>query len=100
MSKVDNSIVEITVEGDLLFSTVVAKQEAILNQLRNSSGACRLDFSKVGRVDSSALSLWLCFKRYAESRSIKLEVVNLPDDMLSIAKLVGIDEQLSQVSIH
>ncbi len=100
MSKVDNSIVEIAIEGDLLFSTVVAKQEAILNQLRSLSGSCRLVFYQVGRVDSSALSLWLCFKRYAESRSINLEVVNLPDDMLSIAKLVGIDEQLSQVSIH
>lgn len=95
MSKDDTSVVELTVAGDLLFSTVVEKRDALLNQLKDLTGQCRIDFSGVGRVDSSALSLWLCCQRYAQAKSLSLEVVNLPADMLSIAKLVGIDDQLN-----
>ena len=95
MSKDDSSVVELTVDGDLLFSTVVSKRDTLLNELNGLSGHCRIDFSAVGRVDSSALSLWLCCQRYAQVKSLSLEVVNLPADMLSIAKLVGIDDQLN-----
>lgn len=93
MSKAEELTPTVVVEGDLLFSTVVPKRESIVQQLQHLSGRCYLDFAKVGRVDSSALSLWLCLQRYAQSCSISLVVINLPEEMLSIAKLVGIDDQ-------
>lgn len=83
---------EIAIEGDLLFSTVVMKREEILFQLRKMQGSVRLNLSKVGRVDSSALSLWLCCQRFARSKSLTLEMINTPEDLRSIAQLVGIDE--------
>lgn len=95
MSKGDSASAELTVEGDLLFSTIVSKRDTLLEQLKGLTGQCCIDFGKVGRVDSSALSLWLCCQRFAKAKSLSLEVINLPSDMLSIAKLVGIDDQLN-----
>ena len=95
MPKDDNAIIELSVEGDLLFSTVVSKRDALLNQLNSLTGQCRLDMSAVGRVDSSALSLWLCCQRFAKAKSLSLEVVNVPSELLSIAKLVGFNDQLN-----
>lgn len=95
MSKANASVVELSVEGDLLFSTVVSKRDALLQQLNGLTGQCRIDFSAVGRVDSSALSLWLCCQRFAKAKSLSLEVVNVPSELLSIAKLVGFDDRLN-----
>lgn len=94
MSKAETPVTEIAVEGDLLFSTVVAKRDALLKQLQSLQGICRLNFAAVNRVDSSALSFWLCCLRYAQKREVTLEIINLPDDLRSIAQLVGVDEQL------
>ncbi len=94
MSKGEEATVDLTLTGDVLFSTVVQKRNQLLKELKNVTGKCRIDFAGVGRVDSSALSLWLCCLRCAETRSVSLEVINLPQDLLSIAKVVGVEEQL------
>lgn len=92
MSKADNPVTTIPVEGDLLFSTVVSKRDSLLARLKNQTGTCQVDLSAVGRVDSSALSLWLCCQRFAKSRDLTLDLVNVPDDLRSIAQLVGLDD--------
>lgn len=94
MSKVDSSEQIVSVDGDLLFSTVVAKRAALLNQLQKVQGPCQLDFSAVGRVDSSALSLWFCCERLALAKGFELTAINTPEDLLSIARLVGVEENL------
>lgn len=94
MSKADTANQVISVEGDLLFSTVVAKRTALLSQLQKAQGPCQLDFSAVGRVDSSALSLWFCCERFAVDRGIELTAINIPEDLLSIARLVGVEDNL------
>lgn len=94
MSKVDSSEQIVSVDGDLLFSTVVAKRAALLNQLQKVQGSCQLDFSAVGRVDSSALSLWFCCERLALAKGFELTAINTPEDLLSIARLVGVEENL------
>lgn len=93
MSRGDTPMTEIAIEGDLLFSTVVSKRDVLLDQLKGLQGTVRLNLSAVSRVDSSALSLWLCCQRFAKSQSLILELVNAPDELRSIAQLVGIDEQ-------
>lgn len=94
MSKAEAASQVIKVEGDLLFSTVVAKRTALLDQLKQVQGPCQLDFSAVGRVDSSALSLWFCCERLALAKGFELTAVNTPEDLLSIARLVGVEENL------
>ena len=94
MMLTDDQPTVIEVIGDLLFSTVVPTRDTVLDQVVKCTNRCVLDFKKVGRVDSTALSLWLCCMRSARENNISLEVCNIPDDMLSIAKLVGIEDQL------
>ena len=80
--------------GDLTFQTVPALREPLIRELRTCSGTCRVDLSSVGRVDSSALSLWLVCRREAGKRGVELKLEHPPQDFLSIADLVGLGEFL------
>lgn len=81
----------IRISGDLTFQTVPALREPLLEQLVTSGKECRLNLGAVGRVDSSALSLWLVCLREASRQGIALVLENPPEDLCSIAELVGLD---------
>lgn len=82
---------EIRVSGDLTFQTVPALREPLLQALFAEAGDTALDLGEVGRVDSSALSLWLVCQREAARRGVTLTLVNPPEDLCSIAELVGLE---------
>lgn len=81
----------IRISGDLTFQTVPALREPLLQALFSSEGERRLNLAEVGRVDSSALSLWLVCQREAGRRGVKLTLENPPQDLCSIAELVGLE---------
>lgn len=58
-------------------------------------GARQIDLSQVERVDSTALAYWLALQRWSGERNIELSWSGLPQQMLSIAELVGIDSLIS-----
>ena len=78
--------------GRLTMSTVPALYESGLQHL--SAEDLLVDFSKVEAVDSAAVSMLLAWSRAAQSKKRSLRVVNLPDDLMSLAKLYGVDEML------
>jgi len=81
--------------GDLLFSTVVTLRDELLQAIaEQGEGPLVLDMAGVKRVDSSALSLWLCCQRQAKDKGGEVTIRNLPKDMKSIADLVGLDNYL------
>ena len=53
-----------------------------------------LDLSGVTEVDSAAVSLLLEWRRVARRDNRHIEYVNLPDNLLSLAKLYGVTELL------
>lgn len=79
-------------EGDLTLdhaSRLLAEgKRAIDNGIRG------FDLSRVGQVDSSAISLILSLRRFAESRGQIIEVQSVSDSLLSLAKLYGVAEHL------
>jgi len=81
----------VKVSGDLTFQTVPALREPLLQALFAEAGARVLDLGDVGRVDSSALSLWLVCRREAARRDVSLTLTNPPEDLCSIAELVGLE---------
>ena len=81
--------------GDLLFSTVMPVQAKVHKQLRDASGSWTIDFSAVGRVDSSALSLWLSCLRLAATQGVELKAQQVPEELKSIAELVGLEQLLA-----
>ena len=82
----------IAVQGRLTIETVPALFEAGLQHL--SKGDLRVDFSQVEAVDSAAISMLLGWERAAQRSQRDLRVVGWPDDLLSLARLYGVDELL------
>lgn len=82
----------ILLKGDLLFSTIISVREALEKAIDQTDKDCVLDFAGVGRVDSSAVSLWLCLERKTRSRHLSLKAVNIPDELSSIVSLVGLNQ--------
>ena len=69
---------------------------ALLPQLRQqisaqASGPVVLDAAAVQRFDSATLSLLLECRRLAQGRQQPLELRNLPEGMLSMAHVYGVD---------
>ena len=79
-------------EGDLTLANakrLLAEGKAAIQQ-----GARSLDLSRVGQMDSSAISLLLALRRHAEASGLSLELHALPESLLSLATLYGVAEHL------
>lgn len=77
-------------EGDLVLDNatrLLAEAEAALDE-----GAAVFDLSRVGNMDSSALSLMLSLRRRAGNKPIQFRAV--PESLVSLATLYGIADQL------
>lgn len=83
-------------QGHLGMDTVPALFATGLQRL--SSEDLRVDFSKVESVDSAAISMLLGWARAAQRVQRDLRVRNLPEDLLSLARLYGVADLLPQQS--
>ncbi|WP_299198647.1 STAS domain-containing protein [uncultured Amphritea sp.] len=90
-SQVEVSGDVILLKGDLLFSTIMSVREALAKAVAQTDKGCVIDFAGVGRVDSSAVSLWLCLERKTRARQLTLKAVNIPAELSSIVSLVGLE---------
>ncbi len=54
-----------------------------------------IDFARLEKVDSSAVSMMLVWLREAQRNQVNLCFINIPDNLLSLAKLYGVAELLS-----
>lgn len=70
--------------------TASAVKEEVLRAVEGGDGV--LDFAAVKTVDSSAVSLVLSFMRRCEEKRLAPRVVNVPEKLVSLAKLYGIDD--------
>ncbi len=57
-----------------------------------ANGATPVDMAATNRVDSSALSLMLAGRRRAAAAGQRIEFRNVPDSLISLAKLYGVGE--------
>lgn len=59
-----------------------------------------LDLAEVTEVDSAAVSLLLEWSRAAQRRNQRIEFVNLPENLKSLAKLYGVSEMLESPGVR
>lgn len=78
--------------GGLTMETVPALFEAGLQHL--GSQDMQVDFSQIEAVDSAAVSMLLGWERAAQRGRRELRVINLPEDLLSLARLYGVADLL------
>ena len=88
--------VKMVMQGNLDMDTVPALYATGLNHLSGSD--LHVDFSRVEAVDSAAISMLLGWARTAQRGQRELRVAGLPDDLLSLARLYGVDELLPRQS--
>jgi len=84
-------------QGHLNMETVPAWFATGLQRLAGED--LRVDFSRVESVDSAAVSMLLGWARAAQGGQHALQVAGLPENLLSLARLYGVDELLPQQSV-
>ena len=62
------------------------------------AGDCTIDFSRVRRCDTAALACVLAWQRLAQSGGHRLVLVAAPRDLLSLAKLCGVEALIAGAS--
>jgi phospholipid transport system transporter-binding protein len=80
-------------EGELDFFTV----PGVLDRSRScqpGEGAIRVDLKGVTRADSAGLALLLEWLRKAERAGCSISFVNVPEQLMSIARVCGLEEIL------
>ncbi|WP_417224747.1 STAS domain-containing protein [Amphritea sp.] len=91
-SQVEISADAILLKGDLLFSTIIAVRAALEKAFDQAGQTVVIDFAGVGRVDSSAVSLWLCLERKSRILQRSLTARNIPAELRAIVRLVGLED--------
>jgi len=85
------------VRGPLTIATVPALFETGLQHLVSED--LLVDMAGVEAVDSAAVSMLLGWTRAAQRGQRKLRAASLPEDLLSLARLYGVDDLLPQQSV-
>lgn len=83
--------------GDVTMSSVSALFASGINLQPNAEVV--VDLAGLQRVDSSAVSLMLAWLREAQRKQVVLRFANVPDNLLSLAKLYGVAELLSLIPV-
>lgn len=95
MNRQDND--RMVLQGHLNMNTVPAVFATGLQHLAGKD--LLVDFSQVESVDSAAISMLLGWERAAQRSERALRVTGLPEDLLSLARLYGVDKLLPQQSV-
>jgi phospholipid transport system transporter-binding protein len=80
-----------TIDGDLTFATI-AKDTLKSLAFLASAKSVTLDLSRVGNTDSAGLALMIEWIRHARSHRTQLSFSKIPQQLLNLAKLSGLDD--------
>ncbi|MCU7835223.1 MAG: STAS domain-containing protein [gamma proteobacterium symbiont of Taylorina sp.] len=83
------------IKGELNFQSVpelwLQNKEELFNE---QDRILEIDFSQLNRSDSSGLALLLEWYREAEQKGKKITFINLPEQMIHMAEVCGLDDVL------
>lgn len=80
------------VAGDLTMDSLGALHAEAMQPLAGK--AWKVDLAELGTADSSAVSMMLGWKRNAQRHGATLEFLNIPDNLVSLARLYGVADAL------
>ena len=83
---------QIEVSGSMTMATINALYNEGLKSQGNSNMV--VDFARVEKMDSSAVSLMLVWLREAQRENTALSFINVPENLMSLAKLYGVADLL------
>jgi phospholipid transport system transporter-binding protein len=83
----------LSLEGELSFETVV-KLLGEIRRLLNQGVEIQVDLQGVSRADSAGLALLVEWMRIANELGKSIQFLNIPQQMLAIARVSGLDQVL------
>ncbi|WP_411726494.1 lipid asymmetry maintenance protein MlaB [Methyloglobulus sp.] len=86
------------VDGDLTFSAMDKKTVSSFAFLTTTKQVT-LDLGGVGNADSAGLALMIEWVKHARSKRVQLRFRNIPEQLLNLAKLSGVDKTSYFVSV-
>lgn len=84
-----------TMPSQLDSSTVPTITKKLLKQIPDNCDLT-LDFSNCTKVDSSGLAMIVDFIKHTKNSNVSLQLQNLSEEALSLAKVHGLDETISK----
>lgn len=78
------------VDGDLTFSSMDKKTVSSFPFLTSAKQVV-MDLGGVGNADSAGLALLIEWLKYSRSKRVQLQLRNIPEAILNLAKLSGVD---------
>lgn len=82
---------QVVVEGDLTFSGIDNKKSNTFAFLLGAKQVT-IDLNGVGNADSAGLALIIEWIKYARSKKVQLKIKNMPEQILNLAKLSGLEK--------
>ncbi|OMH30356.1 lipid asymmetry maintenance protein MlaB [Motiliproteus sp. MSK22-1] len=95
------------IDGAINYKTVVALREEGERYLEKASQqtpasgqahCCCFDFSTVTQVNTSALSLLLCWRRKARALGVVLKFTAIPSELVAIARMSDLSELFDEAA--
>ena len=90
-----NEQAQYEIEGELSFESVPHLCERIVDVIKDSS-ALVINLAKVSRSDSAGVAMLLDWLHTARAKDVDIKFLNIPEQMLSIAHVSGLDAILSK----
>jgi phospholipid transport system transporter-binding protein len=81
----------VAVDGDMTFSGIDKKISSAFEFLTPTKQVT-VDLSGVGNADSAGLALLIEWIKYARGKRVQLRIKNVPNQILNLAKLCGLDK--------
>lgn len=78
----------------------VDQVNALLEESRALAIPGEIDLGQVSDVDTTAVSLLFEWQRHAQAKQSTIRFINLPDNLVSLAKLYGVSELIPQAATH
>ena len=85
---------QLRLSGTVNFRTVPGLVVDSQNLFKNANGL-EVDLADVNRADSAGVALLIEWTRRAQKVNEPIRFINIPSQMLAIARLSGVDEMLS-----
>ncbi|MEH6357399.1 MAG: STAS domain-containing protein [Pseudomonadales bacterium] len=85
---------QLQVSGCIGFDNALDLKQQGQRLINKASDHCQIDFSEVSRAGSAALTVLFSWIRHAADLSKTIEFTNLPEDLLGVAKVSGVDHIL------
>ena len=78
-------------QGSLTYDSVNNLIQQGSKAIKTSSNLIQIDCQKLSRIDSAGIALFISWQRHSEQNNKKLQLINLPQQAISLIKANKLD---------